>query len=192
MKLINRNDLRNLLFSIKGAKIVTITTKTTPKLIGGKSCPYKGVEKIAVVNGTINYSYENSVNRQRTREDKEADFQSQARVWGKQLFTENANSRTQKRLIPFVVKKWNSDVISEQEFNNVPENEIYLNIKVERSLDYKYVMNGKEVDKSEVNGYLPRPSSNTQDVDKEVMPRNYLLTNITEITVDGETYKIAA
>lgn len=192
MKLINRTELLNLLFSVKGAKIVTITTKTTPRLIGGKSCPYNGVEKIAVVNGVINYSYENAVNNQRTREGKEQDFQSQARAWGKQLFTDNTNSRTQKRLIPFVIKKWNNDVISQDEFASIPQNEIYLNIKVERSLDYKYMLNGVEVDKSEVNGYLPRPTSNTQDLDKEVMPRNYLITNITDITIDGVSYKIAA
>ena len=111
---------------------------------------------------------------------------------GQTTITDNANSRTQKRLIPFVIKKWNNDVISQDEFASIPQNEIYLNIKVERSLDYKYMLNGVEVDKSEVNGYLPRPTSNTQDLDKEVMPRNYLITNITDITIDGVSYKIAA
>lgn len=192
MKTITRSELCNMLFNVKGAKFVTITARTIPKLIGGKSNPYHGVEKVAVVNGTINFHYENSVNRQREREGKENDFEAKERVWGKQLFTLSSNSRTNKRLIPFVIKKYSENVISEEDFAKVESKNLCLSMKVEKSVDYKYVLNGKEVDKDAMKEQIYRSGSNTQDLDKEIIVRTYDINNILNIAIDNETYAIAA
>lgn len=70
-----------------GAKIVTLTSRTRPKLnkkhrLTGAPLPYKqGVERIATRSGIIGCSYESSVNRQRDREGGPTDDEGNVEVF---------------------------------------------------------------------------------------------------------------
>lgn len=191
MRLISRNEMKKILFNTKGSKAITIATKTKPSLTGGKSCPFKNVEKIALTNVMINFDYQKSVNNQRKREGITETFVASERKWGDTLFTYNERSGG-RRHIPFVAKNVDSEVVSEEEFMDIPDSDLFLLVKIQSPLGYEYYLNNVLQDKNEVNKYV-RSSSNTQKqgVEKEVMPRTYSWSNVTEIVMDGETYKIA-
>lgn len=193
-----------MLYNVRGAKAVTIVARTKPKLSGGKKCPYAGVEKISTVNGMINFNYENSVNNQREREGNEEVFESAPRQWGKRLYetpeeVENPNSsqridrkRKNPRHLPFVAKNWEDDTITEEEFNQIPDEELYLEMKVQGSAGYIYMMNGVEQDKDLVNAYLPKSSdSGRQEVEKPIILRDFKFEGVEDITLNGEFYKVA-
>jgi hypothetical protein len=204
-KLTTLSAFRTMLFGVKGAKPVTIITRTEPTLTGGKKCPLAGLVKISTVNGMINFNYENAVNRQRSREGNSEVFESAARKWGKRLYeapeeVENPNSvqrierkRRTPRHLPFVAKNWKEDTITIDEFNEIPNDELYLEMKVENSGDYIYMLNGEEIPKEKVAPYLPKKKEGErQDLEKTVILRDYKIENVEQITIDGESYKIAS
>lgn len=191
MKIVSRNEMRKMLFNVRGSKPITISTKTKPSLVGGKKCPFVGVEKIAIINVMINFDYTKSVNRQRMREGNSEEFVASERKWGATLHTYNEVSGG-TRNIPFVAKNVDSDVISEEDFMNLPDSDLFLNVKIEKNVGYEYVLNGEVQDKDEVNKHLrPSTPSSKQDVEKEIIPRSYSWVNVTEIVMSGEVYKIA-
>jgi hypothetical protein len=79
-------DLKSVLQSISGSRIVSLRTKTQVKLnkksrVTGAACPYvDGVSKLSVKNCIIGTDYANSVNNQLAREDKIGDFQPE-KLW---------------------------------------------------------------------------------------------------------------
>jgi hypothetical protein len=147
----------------KGARIVTIVTKTQPRLTKGHNLGE--VFKVSRVNVVVNFSYSNSVNRQMGREGLEQDFVAQPRKWGIRIAG-----------TPFVEHNGN----------------LYLEAKIEKSLDYRYEdAKGSEIDIALVNPFLPaarKPSTQTQE--KEIMLRDYNMSNVVGITMDGETWLI--
>lgn len=204
-KLTTLAGFRSMLFNARGAKPVTIVTRTEPALTGGKKCPLAGLVKVSTVNGMINFNYENAVNRQRSREGNDETFESASRKWGRRLYetpeeVENPNSvkrierkRRDPRHLPFVAKNWTEETISVDEFNEIPNNELYLEMKVENSGDYIYMLNGVEIPKEQVAPYLPKKKEGErQDVEKTVILRDYKIENVEQITIDGESYKIAS
>jgi hypothetical protein len=56
---------------VPGARVVSLTTRTRPRLKAG--CPYQSVYRVATRNGTIGCGYESCVNRQRVREGQPTD-----------------------------------------------------------------------------------------------------------------------
>jgi len=78
--------LRNWNF---GAQPVSIQYVTTPKLTKEGKIKFGAVTKIANVGGMVGYVYENSVNNQLERENKEREFKAQ-QLWngkGKRIST---------------------------------------------------------------------------------------------------------
>lgn len=146
----------------KGTQFVTIVAKTQPKL---SKNPLGPIFKVSRVNICVNWNYRNSVNLQRMREGNEDTFVPKPRPWGTRL----PNS-------PFVEHK----------------GELYLEAKVEKSLDYRYEnANGDIIENSIVNPYLPqRKQSSTQQTEKEIIIRDYIVENIIGITMQGETYLV--
>lgn len=70
-----------------GAQPASIAYVTNPKLNAEGTKKFGQITKIALVGGMIGYSYENAVNNQLEREEKERDFLSQS-LWngkGKRL-----------------------------------------------------------------------------------------------------------
>jgi hypothetical protein len=164
--LITTEQLKGVLSVRKGARFVTIIAETRVKLC---TTHFGKVTKRSRVNGVIGFSYSNSVNRQRGREcERPSDFElfvAQPRTWGTRL-----------EGLPFVEYK----------------GRFYLEVKVERSLGYNYFDGaGNEIATDEIEPYLlPWRASRTQDLEKEVILRDYSLANILEVTADGVRYEI--
>lgn len=161
--------LAPLLESRKGAYPLTIRSYTLVKMnkfIDDVPNPYYNrVYKRACVNGMANWVYANSVNLQRSREGKDADFVPHRRQWGVRL--ENS---------PLVYNK--------------NKNEYYLELKVEKSIWHQYYLDGVEISDEEVNPYLPLKSQTRQGVDKEIILRDYMLRNIETVCMNGINYEI--
>lgn len=176
---------------------MTIVARTNPTLVGGKSCPLAGLEKVATVNGVINWSYENSVNNQRLREGGPTDdsgeveqFVSAPRAWGRRLH-EAFPDRRGNRMLPFVAKQWNSETIESSELERLPLDELYLELKVQKSLACQYFLEGVEQSAETVQPYLrERRESSRQEVENPVILRDYKLSSLVSLTVDGNTYEL--
>ena len=169
-------EFRNRLESVVGAKMVSIVALTDVKLTGGKGNSLQGrVTKRSYVSGVINWSYENSVNRQRVRESEgEAVdyFIPEPRAWGQRL-----HDTVKNRMLPTVEHK----------------GEFYLELKVERSIRHQYYLDGKPVDASVIEPHLPKKSeSSRQELDKPVILRDYKLRSIENLTVDGTVFQVKA
>lgn len=186
MTKINHDQLHDILLDIRGATFVTIVARTVPKLLKTGN-PYLGCTKVARVNGMINWVYANSVNNQRKRESTPVDkagevipFVPEARRWGQRRFIDSEgnaiyDSVAAVRLSPFVDHK----------------GIVYLELKVERSIEYSYELNGEVITAEQIKPFLPkRKEGRRQQVEKTVILRDYTLSNIEEISVNGEHYEL--
>lgn len=163
MKAINQATLESMLADVRGATFATIITNTDPKL--KKTGNTLGtVRKVSRVNVTLGFQYANAVNRQRTREGSEADFEASPRQWG-------------KKISPMMVEH---------------KGKLYLETKVEKSLGYTFQdASGKEIDSKLVEPFLPvRSRSDRQETEKEILVRDYALESIVGITFKGEDYVV--
>ena len=161
MKAISQESLLALLSDIKGATFATIVAATDPKL--KKTGNTLGtVRKVSRVNVTLGFQYEAAVNRQRTREGTEADFEAKPRQWG-------------EKISPMLVGH---------------KGKIYLETKVEKSLGHSYVnAQGKEIPSELVAPFLPtRSESSRQETEKEILVRDYALDSILSLSFKGEEY----
>lgn len=150
-----------MLSDIKGATFATIVTKTDARLLKTGN-PFKGVHKVSRVNVTLGFQYEAAVNRQRTREGSDADFEAKPRQWG-------------EKISPMLVSH---------------KGKIYLETKVEKSLETKYQdENGQEISSEAVKPFLPGRSGNSrQETEKEILVRDYALDSILGMSFKGEEY----
>lgn len=158
-----RNELTQFLSGIRGATFATITTETEPKLL--KTGNNLGaVRKVSRVNVTLGFQYENAVNRQLAREGSETDFLAAPRQWGERI-----------QGTPLVANK----------------GKVYLETKVERSLDHKYVgPDGNEIPEDMVRPFLPSKGASRQGTEKEIMVRDYAIESIRHLACKGEQYVI--
>jgi hypothetical protein len=168
MTTISRDELLNKLRNIKGTTAIGITTVTKPdmnKKVNGEPNPYYGrVSKWARRSCMIGFKYTNSVNNQREREDKDADFVAQPRKWGVRIAG-----------TPLV------------EHNG----KFYLECKVERVLESHYFLDDDLADDEVVEPYLvKRSQSGRQGVDREVILIDPALENIESIVMFGEVFDI--
>lgn len=178
MQTIGVLELADIASRRRGTQIVTIVARTTPDLVGGKKSPLAGrkVEKVATVNGMINWNYTNAVNNQRLRESKPLNendeveaFVAEPRKWGKRI--------QQSAFVRHIPKKEN-------------EKRVYLEQKVERSLGYQFYIDDVPVDASEVLPFVRESNSDRQGVDKKIILRDYRLSSIEYITMQGDTFKV--
>jgi len=150
--------LLEILTERKGAYPLTITTETRPR---AKS-PLNGqIVKKAIINGFANINYEGAVNRQRTRENVSEAFRSRPRASGEHV-----------QGSPLIVKG----------------KKHYLQIKVEKVLEEKFFIRGREVSKESVQNFLIKSRSSRQKVAKKVEIRDFLLENIKSVTLNGVKY----
>lgn len=179
MNELNPVELADRLATRNGAQMVTIIARTQPALKGGKKSPLAGklVEKQSRVNGMVNWSYENAVNNQRQREQSPIDangeveeFISHPRKWGQ---------RVHKTAFVHHIPK------------GTDEKRVYVELKVQKSLGYQYFIDGLPVDENEVTPHLTEKSeSSRQQVEKEIILRDYRVSSIEYMTFGGETYAI--
>lgn len=163
MNAITKQSLLSLLAEIRGATFATLVTKTDARLRKTGN-PFGNVEKVSRVNVCLGFQYEAAVNRQRTREGTEADFEAAPRQWG-------------ERISPMLITH---------------NGKIYLETKVEKSLSHSYVdANGQELSSEQVAPFLPaRKPSARQETEKEILVRDYALDSIQGISLRGEEYVI--
>ena len=118
MKLLTTVALATKLSEIRGATFATLICETDARLKKTGN-PFGQVQKVSRVNVCLGFQYEAAVNRQRTREGAEADFESAPRQWGSRIpgtFLVEHKGRT------------------------------YLETKVERSLEHAYITaDGREL-----------------------------------------------
>jgi hypothetical protein len=159
--MITVEQLRNNLLTMKGSAIVTINAETVPAMRKTGN-PYANAVKVSAVNGIINWVYETAVNRQRTREDLEADFRAYPRKWGNRIVG-----------APLVEHKGN----------------YYLEMKVQ-SARATYLVGNTEVSHNDITPYLRPLSKSRQGVTREVILRDYALENIKSILYAGELVEV--
>ena len=162
--------LERLLRGVHKSTFVTLTTFTRVdkmyKTVHGEENPYyKRVWKRARVNGGIYFWYENSVNNQREREQKERDFVALERRYG----THIAGT-------PLVIHE--------------DGERLYLPMQVKSWLEYQYEIDGEVIPCEDIEYWLrPEPMSR-QGVERPVIYRNFLLTSITNIAIHGEWFAV--
>jgi len=161
---ITQRQLAGLLAERRGAQAVTIIARTVPEMRKTNNPWYGRTEKVARVNGMVNWRYENAVNNQRAREGNQEPFAAEPRKWGQRIIG-----------CPFVEYR----------------GELYLEVKVERSIEYQYYVDGKPVDAAVIAPYLPkRQESGRQDVERPVVLRDYKLATIEQIAIGGKLFVI--
>lgn len=173
------NGLIDLLHERKGTQIVSLVTETIPSM-NKKNNPYYDKEKETFrvtkrswVNGMVGWNYSNSVTNQRLREGHESpEFEAQPRTWGERI----AGS-------PLVKHK----------------DSLYLELKVERTVERPlFYLDGEllieEYDKvvlDDIKKYIKAPKqAMTQETEKEIILRDYKLSNILSIRCGGQDYRI--
>lgn len=171
MKSITQSELEALLFATKETQFVSFVSVTDPDM-RKRDNPHPDARKVSIVVGCINWTYSRTVNRQRGREQKVMDFRALERKWG-----------TRVKGCPLV-----SHVVADQ-----GETRLYLEVKVERrNFLYFEPETAKRIDAKLLEPFLKEPDPNPrQDLEREIVLRDYRLLNIAELTLGGEQYRIA-
>ena len=181
MQTITQNELKTMLESHGSRAEVTIAAATVPRMRKTDNPYYDRVKKHSIVVGDICFNYEDEVNKQRHREQAlnlvagapvqqdVTEFKAQARTWGEK-------EQTRERVGALVHKGPDA----------------YLELMVKQSVMHEYRDEaGNKVDKAAIAPFLTaskKPA--TQGTDKEVMIRDYKLTNIVSIVLAGRTYRV--
>ena len=166
---ISRSEFKTKLMDVRGARAVSVVTVTVPQMnkkVNGEPNPFYGrVQKRTYLSVMIGFRYENSVNNQREREEKDADFVAAPRAWGVHV-----------QGTPLI------------EHNG----KFYLECKVEKVLGSHYFLDGEPADDEVIEPYLAkRKTSSRQGVDKTVILIDVELKNIETIVMNGDTYTIS-
>jgi hypothetical protein len=165
MKNTKRENLLNILSTVKGTSAVSFNTTTSVKM-NKTNNPYHGrVTKVSKVNGIVGFNYKNSCNNQLEREGKEKNFKPQSRKWGKH-----------DEKIPCVINHTNKN----GEFKQ------YVNLKVQSTSDKpKYFLDDEPINKEVIKDFLPQSKKpNTQkNIDDEIVVRDYDVDSIDGMSI---------
>lgn len=155
-------DFVAMLYTIRGATMVSFVAATEPRLKAGN--PFTGLRKITKIGGVLNFNYAAAVNRQREREGVVADFVAEPRKWGQRV-----------EGTPIVTHN----------------GKFYVEAKVERSDIVAYVMPDlSPVDPDEVAKWLPARHSGRQAVEKTIILRDFAVENLRSMKIKGSEYVI--
>lgn len=164
---ITQQELITLLSGLRGATPVTIVAVTEPKM-NKTGNPYIGrVLKTQSSNVFVNFNYENAVNNARFKESGETGFTAHPRKWGVRIAG-----------TPLVLNK----------------GIYYLECRFFKASDPTYTIDNVVVDKSVLEPFMPATYSNAEhqglSAEKEVIIRDFKLTNIKEIVVNRNYYEV--
>ena len=162
------NALADMLNSLKGSTAISLISVTPPKMKA--KCPRTNILKESYKSGLLGCSYENRVNNQLGRENKELDFKAKKMSFGQ--LSENKVVKT----------KTNKD--------GTTKRYIYLHVKDESTIGY--TSEGQEVSEESIALWLPKESKpNTQAKSGEhVKVKQITLENIKSIKMLKEEYNI--
>ena len=130
--------------------------------------PYKSsvVTKTTSLTAQFGTDYQNKVNKQLTKEGKEADFEAGQRSWGENLGKGIIlNEKTGEISVQLISDSAPAEVV--------------------------YRIDGQVVDKTVLEPFIPvkKPSGN-QGTDKEIVPRAYRIDRIKALRMNGEEYVV--
>jgi hypothetical protein len=163
MNILTTSELVSALRENKGCEFATIVTDTSPAMRKTGN-PFVGVRKISEINCVIGFDYSSCVNRQRTREEMEADFIAAPRQWGVRI-----DSKTVEH-----------------------KGETYLSILPQRCLSTVYKLGDRIIDKAELAPWLNEGGhSTTQGTEKEVVYRDVKVANVRQIKFRGTVCMVA-
>jgi len=167
MKQVTVSQMVDVVKSVKSSTMLSFTAET-PADMNKTGNPYFGTIKKNTVAGQIGFYYENAVNNQLGREEKEMDFEAQKPVWAVGL-PDTRNLVTNKAGSKF-----------------------YLYVKIQSADTPQFFFNGQEIPVETIKPYLkPHTKPHTQDdLSKEVCVRMYGLEHIRQINMFGEEYLI--
>ena len=159
---ISAADFIGMLYSVRGATMVSFIASTEPRLKAGN--PFPGLRKITKIGGVLNFNYAASVNRQREREGMTPDFVAEPRKWGQRV-----------EGTPIVTHN----------------GKFYVEAKVERSEIMGYIMPDLSmVDEHEVLNWLPNRHGGRQHVEKTIILRDFAVENLRSMRIKGNEYVI--
>ena len=149
----------------RGARPITVTLRTTPRMKVAAKAKFENPYKICVVNGILNFNYEKSVNRQLVREEKTPDFKTRP-------------SWIEHTAIPGIITNKND------------HSKLYLQLKVERAIEASYFRgDGSPISFEEIKPFLYANSKPThQGVEKFVHVIEIAFSNIKSLVCDGQAY----
>jgi hypothetical protein len=163
LNIIKEYDASNI-----GAKPISFTSVTSP-VYRKKQFPYAKLFKVGQTAGMLNTDYEENVNAQRERENKEADFVKQQKS---------------------IVKEWLSSSIGITNTGLIVIKYRPLNPKpsyfVVQTNDGKF----KEVSKDEIVPFLSTPSASNQGLDKKISYRLYGVDKLIAVSFQKKEYII--
>jgi hypothetical protein len=181
MQTITHDGLKTILEGHGTQAEVTVASVTVPRMRKTNNPYYDRVKKHSIVVGDICFNYENEVNKQRHRESTLSlvagvptqqpvtEFKAQSRTWGDK-------EQTRERIGALVYHGADA----------------YLELLVKQSVRHEYRdSEGNVVDRSVLEPFIYKaPKPQTQQTDKEIIVRDYKLTNIVSIVLAGRVYKI--
>lgn len=160
--------------NVNGASFVGIDTETTPVLKGGKKNPMQGnVRKIMtgasvmVFQNNKSNGYENMVNRRLAKEGKSVEFSVGPRQWGERIDG-----------TPFV--KHVKDGVTKY----------YLEVIFLKSGKSSYMLNGEQIQKSDITGMEEKEEGEQAGLDDKVIIRTFAMESITGIRINGVELKM--
>ena len=162
-KKITTATMIEMIRSQKGTTFATIKSNTDAGM--KKSCPIGEVRKVSHMNVMIGFDYSNAVNNQRSREEIEAEFQAAPRRWGKRVDLKTVEHNDKVYLTTATLNHY--------------------------STEYQDVY-GEVIPTDYLKPHMKAKSkSSRQGTEKEIVYRDFTATNITEITMMGETYEVS-
>ncbi len=173
---ISQAKMVGMLYQLNGSEIVTLHTLTdarlrkTSKIDKKIKNPYPNMKKYSIVNGLANINYENCVNNQLARENKENDFNAMPPQWGQAI---------------------NDSKVLKQHINKDGEYNQYISFNPRNHIETRYYNDGVEIDKSEIEEFISdkKPSSR-QGTDKEVIWRTYKTESILGVARKKTFYEV--
>ena len=174
MKKVTVKELAQILLEMKtqkGAAIIANVLQYTSAKLKKTGNPYPETMKLSNLSILLNTEYETGVVNQLKREDKDESEYKKGKNTMPLVYGEN------NRFIGMFNGEF---VLQYRPFDNSRPRT-------------KYVFNGKVIDKSKIEQYLPATySAKNQGTEKEILWRKLYLSNVRKIKINGEVYKVVA
>ena len=156
-------SLLAILLDVKGCPFASIVVETEPRMRKTDN-PHMGTVKRSSMAIQLGIVYENSVNNQRDRENVEERVEVQERRWG-------------QRIPKTTMVEHNGS--------------FYLEAKIVNVKETAYFNNGVEIDAEELKPFLyVRKQSKTQGDEKPVVLRDFKMSSIRELKLNGNHYMV--
>lgn len=189
MKLLTHDDFVNLFKNQKNKRCQNVKLKTRKTLTTNKTGRYSGKSLLEEFNSNkiiqeasstvqINVNYENAVNNRLEKNGEERDFKAQKRSWG--TYVEGTNDCVVTHKDELYLHCFQTNSLLGKSCKYFREDGSELTEKEIETLKTEFLKEKRE--------YINSQDLSYQDSAK---PTDYSINHITEMTIDGEKYKVA-